>query len=78
MINQLCYTLIQMLSEPTVITSLIFLIIGLALSLLAKRITVSVRKTNEIKLDDKLMLGLRATGLVLMMIGLLLMIIGLI
>lgn len=77
MLNQLCYSLGDMLTNPTIITSLVFLVIGLALSILAKRIAVAVKKTDEIKPDDKLMLGLRATGLVLMMVGLLLLIIGL-
>lgn len=78
MVNQLCYSLKDMFTNPTVMTSLFFLAIGLALSILAKRITVAVRKTTEIPADDKLLLGLRATGLVLMMIGLLLMIASLV
>lgn len=77
MFAQLCYSLVDMITNPTILTSLILLALGLALSILAKRITRAVRKTADISSDDKLLLLLRAIGVVLMILGLFLMIFGL-
>ena len=78
MFSQLCYTLVDMLTNTNVISSMILIIFGLALSILASRITKAVRKTSEISSDDKLLLILRAIGLVFMIIGLIIMLLALI
>lgn len=77
MLNQLCYSIGDMLKNPVIITSLVFMAVGLALSILSKRITLAVRKTQDLQQNDKLLLGLRAMGLVLIMVGLFLLIAGL-
>lgn len=78
MVSQLCYTILDMLTNTNVISSLILIVFGLALSILAGRITRAVRKTSEISSDDKLLLILRAIGLVFMIIGLIIMLLALI
>ena len=78
MFSQLCYTLVDMLTNTNVISSMILIIFGLALSILAGRITKAVRKTSEVSSDDKLLLILRAIGLVFMIIGLVIMLLALI
>lgn len=75
--SQLLITLLQMLSNTTVITSMIFMAVGLSVALLAKRITKAVRKTSDIQDSDKLYIVLKALGLVFMMVGLFLMIVSL-
>lgn len=77
-ISQLGYDIVSMLTKPTIWISLILVIIGLSMSFLSARITRVVRKTNEVSTDDKLMVLLRAIGLVLITIGLIILIVMLI
>lgn len=77
-ISQLGYDIVSMLTNPTIWISLILVIIGLSMSFLSARITRVVRKTNEVSTDDKLMVLLRAIGLVLITIGLIILIVMLI
>ncbi len=77
-ISQLGFDLISLLTNATVWTSLILVIIGLSLSFLSARITRMVRKTSEVNTDDKLLVILRAIGLVLIVLGLIILIIMLI
>lgn len=73
---QLGISLITMLSNPAVITSIILLTMGLVLSILSLRITMSVRKTDEVSGDDKLLLTLKTLGLLFIIMGLLFVIYG--
>ena len=50
-------------------------VFGIALAILSRRITRSVRKTKDIADNDGLLVGLKITGLVMILIGLILMII---
>ena len=77
-ISQLGYDIVSMLTNPTIWISLILVIIGLSMSFLSARITRVVRKTNEVSTDDKLMVLLRAIGLVFITIGFIILIIMLI
>ena len=78
MFLQLCYSLLDMITDPTVIASMIFMIIGIVVSCLAMRITKAVRKSSNVSSDDKLLLTLRAIGLVLMVSGLAIMMVAMI
>lgn len=65
----LLVTLGSMLSNPIVIAAIILAAFGIACSLLATKITRSVRKTEKIAQDDKLLLGLKIAGLVLILLA---------
>lgn len=73
-ISQLGFDLITVFTNPTILTSLILVIVGLSLSFLSARITRMVRKTRDISSDDRLLVILRAIGLVIIVLGMLLLI----
>ena len=52
----------------------ILAVIGLTIAILSKRIARIVRKSNDIKNDDKTMLGIKVFGLVLLYIALMVII----
>ena len=72
------YGLLDMLTDPSTIASMICMILGVVVSCLAMRITKAVRKSSNISSDDKLLLTLRGIGLVLMLCGLSIMMITMI
>lgn len=63
----------NLLARPEMITSLILVVVGSALAILAKRITKTVRKSNDVSQDDKVLLTLKIIGLVLILFGFILM-----
>ncbi len=67
---------IKVLGEPIYVLAIVFASVGLACALLAKRITKLVRKTDNIKPDDKVLLGMKIAGLALILIGFVLLMIG--
>lgn len=77
-ISQLGFDIITVFTNPTILTSLILVIVGLSLSFLSARITRMVRKSSEVRSDDKLLVILRAIGLVLIVLGMLILIVMLI
>ena len=78
MFLQLCYSLLDMITDPTVITSMILMILGIVFGCLAMRITKAVRKSANISSDDRLLLTLRVIGLIFMVSGLAIMMIAMI
>lgn len=68
-------TLVEFLQRPNVLVAIFLAVIGIALAILSRRITRSVRKTKDIADNDGLLVGLKITGLVMILIGLILMII---
>ena len=78
MFLQLCYSLLDMITDPTVITSMILMILGIVVGCLAMRITKAVRKSANISSDDRLLLTLRVIGLIFMVSGLAIMMIAMI
>ena len=76
MFLQLCYSLLDMITDPAVIASMILMVLGVVVGCLAMRITKAVRKSSSISSDDKLLLTLRMIGLVLMISGLSVMMIA--
>ena len=58
----------------TVITGMVFAIIGAALCMTAKRITMAKRKQVEIDKNDKLYVTLRYIGFALITIGMIIMV----
>lgn len=68
-------TLVEFLQRPNVLVAIFLAVFGIALAILSRRITRSVRKTKDIADNDGLLVGLKITGLVMILIGLILMII---
>lgn len=59
----------EMILNPIVICAIILAAFGIAVSLLASKITKVVRKTTEVNPEDKLLLGLKIAGLLLIVLG---------
>lgn len=72
----LLVTLISMLSNPIVICAIIFAAFGLAVSLLSNKITKTVRKSDSINPDDKILLSCKIIGLGLILLGFVLLFIA--
>ncbi len=66
----------KVISDPIYIISIILAALGIACALIAKKITKVVRKTEEVKPDDKLYLMLKLAGLGLILIGFILLVFG--
>ena len=65
---------LDFLLRYTVITGIVFAIIGTALCMMAKRITMAKRKQVEINPGDKLYSTLKFIGLALILIGMIIMV----
>ena len=65
----------QMITNPLCIFSIIFAAFGIAVILLATKITKFVRKTETVDENDKLLSGLKIAGLVLILLAFVLLII---
>lgn len=66
----------KVIGDPIYIFAIIFAALGIACALIAKRVTKMVRKTDEVKPDDKLLITLKIVGLVLILAGFVLLMIG--
>jgi len=62
-------TIMEYLSQTTVIIGVSLLVIGLAIAMLSKRITRMARRSNDIQEDDRLLLFLRVIGLLFVICG---------
>ena len=69
-------TLGKVLSDPVYVIAIIFAAVGIACSLIAKRVTMLVRKTKDVKSDDKLFILLKILGLGLILFAFILLMIG--
>ncbi len=69
LVNLLCRTLNQFLAEGLVIVGLAFIAIGIAVGFLARRITRSVRQSNEVNTNDRVFLSLKITGILFVLLG---------
>ena len=65
----------EAISDPLIICTIIFAAIGIACVLLAKKVTVVVRKTKDVTPNDKVFVGMRVAGLVLILLGFVFMLI---
>lgn len=66
---------VTVISQPNVIAGIILAAVGLALTLLAKKITRIARKKQDIDQADKLYLALKGLALVMILVALIVMII---
>ena len=62
----------KVLNQPHVIVGIGLAMIGIAVAMLAKRIARTIRKTNELAEDDKIVLALKTVGLVFALVALIL------
>lgn len=67
--------LVRRLSMPAIIFALVFASVGLALAIIAKRVAITVRKTDEIDDKDPIMIGFKAAGLACLFVALLIIVI---
>ena len=65
---------LEFLLRYTVLTGIVFAIIGTVMCMMAKRITMTVRKQVEVSKTDKLYTGLKLLGLALILIGMIIMV----
>lgn len=65
---------LEFLLRYTVITGIIFAVIGTAICMTAKRITMAKRKQVEISKNDKFYTGLMLIGLAFILIGMIIMV----
>lgn len=70
-------TLMDLLMQEGIVTGMILAAIGLAFSLLAKRITRVVRAQEQIEPTDSILLTFKALGLVCILVALVLMVVAL-
>ena len=62
------------LQMPVIIVALVCAIVGVAIVFLAKRIACVVRKSDDIKDNDNVMLAFKAIGLILLFVAVLIII----
>lgn len=59
-------------AKPEAVVGVVLAAVGLAMALIARRITVAVRGTKDIKNDDKVFLSIKVFGLIVILVGLIL------
>ena len=59
-------------ANPMAVVGVVLAAVGLAMALIARRVTVAVRGTRDIKSDDKVFLSIKVFGLVVILVGLIL------
>lgn len=67
--------LITRLSQINVIVGIVLAILGIAISILAMRISKAIRKTNDVQPNDKLVLTFKSIGLLLIVVALIVLVI---
>ncbi len=67
--------LLTRLNQINVIIGIILAVVGLSVVFLAKRITVSIRRTDDVSDDDKVHVTLKIIGLILVIAGLIVQVI---
>ena len=69
MLNLLNVTIIDRFMEGTFLIGIALAILGVAISVLSARVCRAVRRTNDINPNDKLIITLKATGLILIFVA---------
>lgn len=67
-------TLSERLQLPMFTAGIVLAVLGVAIGVLAKRITRVVRKSNTIEDNDKVLVSLKLVGLILLFLALILLI----
>ena len=66
--------LIARLSMPSIIFAIIFAVLGVSLAIIARRVAIVVRKTDEVDDKDPIMIGIKATGLACLFVSVLIIV----
>ena len=69
MFNLMAVPFREFISQPLVIVGLLFLAFGISFAVLARRIARVERQTNDIPDDDRVYVGFKIVGIVLLVIG---------
>jgi hypothetical protein len=75
MLNFLGTSLIERLTMTNVILGIVLAVVGLSLSLIATRFARMVRKTSNVDPNDKVIIGFKSFGLILILIALIVIVI---
>lgn len=67
--------LITRLSMPSMIFAIVFAIVGVSLAIIARKVAVVVRKSNDIDEKDPVMIGFKAAGLACLFVSILIIVI---
>lgn len=73
--NNFWNNFVARISQIEIIFALAFAVIGLSLAIIAKRVAITVRKTNEIDDKDPILVGFKAAGLACLFVSLLIIVI---
>ena len=65
----LLVSFLEMITNPLTIAAIICASFGISISMMATRITKMYRKTNEVSKEDKVLIGLKIAGLILIMLA---------
>ena len=65
---------VRPLQMPSIIIALVFAVIGVSLAVLGRRVARMVRKTNDIKDNDSVLITFKAIGLVCLFISVLIVV----
>ena len=76
MLDMLLESFEKVLSNPIYIIAIILASLGMACALIAKKVTGLVRKTKDVKPDDKLLLYIKITGLGMILVACVLLVVG--
>lgn len=66
--------LIARLSMPSIIFAIAFAVVGISLAIIARKVAVVVRKSDEIDDKDPIMIGFKATGLACLFVSVLIIV----
>ena len=66
--------LITRLSMPSIMFALIFAIVGISLAIIARKVAVVVRKSDEIDEKDPVMIGFKVAGLACLFVSVLIIV----
>ena len=67
--------LITRLAMPSMIFAIVFAILGVALAVIARKVAVVVRKSEDIDEKDPVMIGFKAAGLACLFVSILIIVI---
>ena len=67
--------LIARLSMPSMLFAVGFAILGVSLGIIARKVAVVVRKTNEIDNKDPIMIGIQSVGVACLFVSILIIVI---
>ena len=65
----LCRTFGEFMSQPAIVIGLVFISLGIAAAVLARRIAMSICKIDEVPNDNRAFVATKIVGLALIVVG---------